>query len=181
MSTNRIGKTEVYAFINNKRAEVIKEKVDPLREELSKMKSKYLEQLFEELNLEDLYKDTKSLYGKYSILRDKLSYSYGNLRYVTDYLGNIKDLDTLENSISTCISWKNVENVHQLAEKIDDTSRDIRIEFDKIMQMAKACSTGNKAVRILKEIGFDTSSISTAQPKNEVMALNVNKNLLGIK
>ena len=178
--SNTISKRTVYLFLKNKKQEVIKKEVYPLQEALEIEKNKALKELMGKIDLKRIVESTKSLKKDYEDIRDLCSYSYGNVSNLSSYLGSINNEKDIETSIKNCMTWSGFPDVVKVSNKLEDVQIGIRQEYTKLDNMVKNCSTGNKAVRMLKEIGFDTSEIVNETPKNEVLVLNVNKKFLGI-
>lgn len=178
MSTKRINKEAVYSFLNERQSKIVGEKVDPLSDEIRSMRAKIVEDMLNKLGgVEKVADKFKEIYGLALEISDDLSYTYGNLNDILRGAGNLSNPETLEKYI-----MNSIDDTVEIEQKIsyrDSVWNEIRDEFRKLNEMVKCCSTGNQAVRNLKEIGFDVSSIKTAT-KQELVVLNVNNDLLGL-
>lgn len=176
---NRINKSDVYIFLSEKKSEAFKALI-PLEEKAEKLKKEYINNLLKDIDLEKLFKNTRDLGKDWSDIRDRVSYSYGSLLNISKALTNIKDVEYIFKMVENSINWRTIDKVQKVNDEISDKRDSIFTEYKKLDNMVKSCSTGNKAVRILKEIGFDTSNIKS-ETKNEILNINVNKEILGIK
>lgn len=178
MSATRINKEAVYSFLNERQSKVIGEKVDPLSDEIRIMRGKVVEDILTKLGgVEKVASKFKEIHGLALEISDGLSYTYGNLNDILRAAGRLSDPETLETHIVNSID--DTVEIEQKKAFRDSVRHEIRDEFRKLNEMVKRCSTGNQAVRNLKEIGFDVSSIKSAA-KQELVVLNVNNDLLGL-
>lgn len=178
MSANRINKEDVYNFLDERQSKVMSEKVGPLEEEIRIMRGKIVSDILSELGgLENVANKFKEIHGIALEISDGLSFTYGNLNEILRSAGRLSNPETLEIHIMNSIS--DTVKIKQKKTYLESVQNEIRNEFRKLRQMVKSCSTGNQAVRNLKEIGFDVSSIKTVK-KQELVALNMNNDLLGL-
>lgn len=178
MSTNRINKEEVYSFLSERQSKVMGEKIDPLDDEIRILRGKVVADILNKLGgVEKVADKFKEIHGLALEISDGLSYTYGNLNEILRAAGRLSDPKALETHIINSID--DTVEIEQKKAYRDSVRHDIRDEFLKLNEMVKRCSTGNQAVRNLKEIGFDVSSIKAAT-KQELVALKVNNELLGL-
>lgn len=178
MSATRINKEAVYSFLNERQSKVVGEKVDPLSDEIKTMRKKVVEDILTKLGgVEKVANKFKEIHGLTLEISDGLSYTYGDLSSILRAAGRFSNPETLEMHIANSID--DTVEIEQKKAYRDSVRNEIRDEFRKLNEMVKRCSTGNQAVRNLKEIGFDVSSIKSAT-KQELVVLNVNNDLLGL-
>lgn len=178
MSTNRINKADVYSFLNERRSKVVGEKVSPLSDEIKVMRMKIVEDILTKSGgVEKITDKFKEIHGLALEISDGLSYTYGNLNDILRAASSLSNPETLEMHVLNSIH--DTTEIEQKKTFRDSVHNEIRDEFRKLNEMVKRCSTGNQAVRNLKEIGFDVSSIKSIT-KQELVVLKVNNDLLGL-
>ena len=178
MSTNRINKEAVYDFLSDRQAKIASEKVAPLTDEISEMRDKLVEEALTKVGgLEKVANKFKEINEITHEIAENLSYTYGSIADILRSAGRLSDPDNLRISIKNSID--DTVEIEQKKAYRDSVQYEIRDEFNKLREMVKRCSTGNQAVRNLKEIGFDVSSIKSAT-KQELVTLKVNNDLLGL-
>lgn len=178
MSANRINKEAVYDFLSDRQAKIASEKVAPLTDEISEMRDKLVEEALTKVGgLEKVANKFKEINEMTHEIAESLSYTYGSIADILRSAGRLSDPDSLRISIKNSID--DTVEIEQKKAYRDSVQYEIRDEFNKLREMVKRCSTGNQAVRNLKEIGFDVSSIKPAT-KQELVTLKVNNDLLGL-
>lgn len=182
MSANRINKEAVYDFLSDRQAKIASEKVAPLTDEISEMRDKLVEEALTKVGglekVANKFKEINEMTHEMTHeIAESLSYTYGSIADILRSAGRLSDPDSLRISIKNSID--DTVEIEQKKAYRDSVQYEIRDEFNKLREMVKRCSTGNQAVRNLKEIGFDVSSIKPAT-KQELVALKVNNDLLGL-
>lgn len=174
----RVKKADIYTFLREKRTEVLKEKANPLQDEWLKLKDEHYQEFLKDSGVldEDFQKAVRLVKQTFENARDKMSYGAYNVNHIISALAGI---DKGFTNIFKGINYDSVIAIREAHQKYETVRDNINEEFDKINRVVKATSSPRQCIKLLNDLGFDTSSIVVAT-KNEVMALSVNKDLLGL-
>ncbi len=176
-----IKKSDIYNFIKMKQMDSINEKVKPLEDEVKRLKDEYAAKIIvaSGVNKWEIEKYIEKLKTVVTGLRDSLDSSSYRFNGLMDGLSTISDTKTLTNHISNHINFKNIPEIDKLQWEAIHLRRSILEEYEKIEAAVRVTHNGKKAYTLLEELGFDVSNV-VPEVKNEMVALEVNNELLGL-
>lgn len=182
MAKVKYSKYDVYDFLEAKRNATLKAKLDPIDKLKDEMREQIRAARLQGINIDDFHKKINELLEITNEIQSRMSYSSGDLYYLNRALSDLSTREKIDQAINQQIDFKDNVDYDRLINEGIDLRREIIEEFKKLKKMVKACTDGAQAVRNLKSIGFDVSSIPSAKTR-EVMiidASNVNADLLGL-
>jgi hypothetical protein len=182
MAKVKYSKYDVYDFLEAKRNATLKAKLDPIDKLKDEMREQIRAARLQGINFDDFHKKINELLEITNEIQSRMSYSSGDLYYLNRELSHLSTREKIDQAINQQIDFNDNVDYDRLLDEGTNLRREIIEEFEKLKKMVKACTDGAKAVRNLKSIGFDVSSIPSAKTR-EVMiidASNVNADLLGL-
>lgn len=171
-------KSDVYSFLDGRRDKLIKEKTIKLKEKVEDIKIKEINKAFLNTDIEKLEKLEKNI-DKINKDLSKIIDNFNGGQSLYDNESNKKNKTDIKKSLLENSQFYNVSEIKELNNKINDISRSIRIEYGKLESQVRECSTASKAIRMLKEMGFNTSHIKKNE-KNSLIKIEINDKLLGL-
>lgn len=182
MAKVKYSKYDVYDFLEAKRNATLKAKLDPIDKLKDEMREQIRAARLQGINFDDFHKKINELLKITNEIQSRMSYSSGDLYYLNRELSDLSTREKIDQAINQQIDFNDNVDYDRLLDEGTNLRREIIEEFEKLKKMVKACTDGAQAVRNLKSIGFDVSSIPSAKTR-EVMiidASNVNADLLGL-
>ena len=182
MAKVKYSKYDVYDFLEAKRNATLKAKLDPIDKLKDEMREQIRAARLQGINFDDFHKKINELLEITNEIQSRMSYSSGDLYYLNRELSDLSTREKIDQAINQQIDFNDNVDYDRLLDEGTNLRREIIEEFEKLKKMVKACTDGAQAVRNLKSIGFDVSSIPSAKTR-EVMiidASNVNADLLGL-
>lgn len=182
MAKVKYSKYDVYDFLEAKRNATLKAKLEPIDKLKDEMREQIRAARLQGINFDDFHKKINELLEITNEIQSRMSYSSGDLYYLNRELSDLSTREKIDQAINQQIDFKDNVDYDRLIDERIVLRREIIEEFEKLKKMVKACTDGAQAVRNLKSIGFDVSSIPSAKTR-EVMiidASNVNADLLGL-
>nr|CAI7679461.1 Hypothetical protein PLANC_74 [Enterococcus phage Planchet] len=182
MAKVKYSKYDVYDFLEAKRNATLKAKLDPIDKLKDEMREQIRAARLQGINFDDFHKKINELLEITNEIQSRMSYSSGDLYYLNRELSHLSTREKIDQAINQQIDFNDNVDYDRLLDEGTNLRREIIEEFEKLKKMVKACTDGAQAVRNLKSIGFDVSSIPSAKTR-EVMiidASNVNADLLGL-
>lgn len=175
-----ITKSILYTFLGDKKTAVIKEKLVPLKEKYSQLERvAALERL--EANKIDLdvvskkYLDILALSEKI----ESISLKYCSIGYrIRTEISEYSTAELVKNKIVKEIKSEKTDEMRDLEVEIQSVRERIDFQFRQLEALVRA-NSANKTLKLFKEMGFDVSELDVT-PKNEVLALKVDSELLGL-
>lgn len=174
-------KSDLYKFIGNKETEVMKEKVNPLRKYVSDLKNEHVKRILKQNHFEDdkVKESMNTVLNAALNLRDDLDWSNNRLAHLMSVLEQLLDEEQAHQAFKTNIDFDSIPEINKAQLHCKSVAHEMRKQFNNIRAVVKSKNTAKQGYEILKELGFDVSQIEPAE-KNEVMTLNVNRELLGL-
>lgn len=178
----KYSKYDVYDFLTEKRNATLKAKLEPINNLKEEMREQIKHARLTGIDLNDFHEKINDLLKVTVELQSRMNYSYGELYRLNSALDDLCTKENIDNAIDYQIDYKDNVDYDRLLDEASNLRREINDEFDKLEKMVKACSDGAQAVRSLKNIGFDVSSIPTTKTREMMIidASNVNTDLLGL-
>lgn len=185
-----ITKGNIRDFLSAKRREIEKARLVPLREEREAIKDQVHRESLAAIeakaswDIAAFVEKFKELTKEAALIRDDTGTMWGILRDV----GNKSDMTSEQIFDDILYDFKCAQNnieypirVNELETEIQSLQVRIRDQFRKLEALV-ASNSAKQCVVLLKEAGFDTDDLELrfATPKNEVKALDIDHELMGL-
>lgn len=170
MSKQRVTKEDVRAFVGKVRAKALASVDEKYKESTEKAILEYMDKyaptavkLFNDGIkqsdvLEDIVKSIKDAYSDYCDIKWRFTFSKNDYDLVWLFKVMFKNGDVLED-----------EEACRLHKEWEDTKRSVNNEYNHLNIEVDRARDGNSAVKLLTNLGFDTSSITTRSEKVETV------------
>lgn len=175
-------KQDVYNLLKQKEIELCETKLKPLKEKKDNLQKAVIDTYFvaKGINLDEVVKAIKESSQVASTIRDDFEIHWGTINRISDEHYN--DADELKKDIinrSTKDWAQQSPELYEIEQEYVTLRDALGDEFRKLNALVKA-NSAKQSVKILKELGFDTSDIENQTAKKEVMILQVNTSLLDL-
>lgn len=170
MSKQRVTKEDVRAFVGKVRAKALASVDEKYKESTEKAILEYMDKyaptavkLFNDGIkqsdvLEDIVKSIKDAYSDYCDIKWRFTFSKNDYDLVWLFKVMFKNGDVLED-----------EEACRLHKEWEDTKRSVNNEYNHLNIEVDRARDGNSAVKLLTNLGFDTSSILARSEKVETV------------
>lgn len=186
-----ITKGNIREFLAEKRQALYDSKVTPLKNELREIEYKTNHESFKKVqdsakwDVEKFAKQFSKLAKEAALIRDDTGIYWGSVRDLSHYSGKTPQeiidqiVSNYANNASSEITYP--PRANELEVEIQDLETRIRDQFRKFEAMVCA-NSAKQCVTLLREAGFDVDDLENrfATPKNEVKALDIDNDLLGL-
>lgn len=190
MAKTKYKKNDLRGILENKRNELIKEKITPLENELREIRQSLKLKKAEKsgVDIDQLAKDIYEAGLRASLVRDAGNIYYGTLRQIAYYANETvgandeEKIADLKDDIVSDVQLESTDyddRANEIEVELQDLKERIRAQFIKLDAVVTS-RTANQAAELLKEAGFDLSSLENVEPKMEIKALDIDSELLGL-
>lgn len=176
-----VTKSVLYKFLSVKQQEVNKEKLVPLTSLYDELKeAAKLENIMNAgIDLEVASKQFLEILNLSTQINEISNDSWSNIGWgVKREIGRYSTKELIIEKIVAESAYEETDQMRDLRVEIQSVRERIAFQFEQLIAVVKN-NSASKSFKLLKEMGFDVSALDVT-PKNEVLALKVDSELLGL-